>query len=153
MKRQKSIKTILWVCFGIYAAVMLYLLFFQRIGRDGVLPAGRFQLIPLRTIAGYVNDILTLPPDDNGFLPALINIGGNILLFVPLGVFLPACFMKLRRFHKTALAVIVIISCVELIQALTLLGSCDIDDLILNTAGACIGYGLFAASGRLFRDK
>lgn len=36
-----------------------------------------------------------------------------------------------------------IIVAVELLQLFTLLGSCDIDDLILNMIGAFLGYGLF----------
>ncbi|MCR4779757.1 MAG: VanZ family protein [Ruminiclostridium sp.] len=151
--KKKIPKMILLICFAVYAAIMLYLLFFQRVGRDDVPLSERFQLIPFRTVAEYVNDILTLAPDDNGSLPALINIGGNIVLFIPLGLFIPALFTKLRSFSGTVIAVVITILCVELIQAFTLLGACDIDDLILNTAGACIGYGIFAALRQHERTK
>ena len=38
-----------------------------------------------------------------------------------------------------------IIVIIELIQLFTLLGSCDIDDLLLNTIGAVIGWLLWRA--------
>ena len=44
---------------------------------------------------------------------------------------------------ETLLTVILVISAVEAAQTLLLVGTCDIDDLILNTAGAAIGYGLY----------
>lgn len=31
--------------------------------------------------------------------------------------------------------------------------SCDVDDLIMNTAGGLIGWGLFAGASRLWKHK
>ena len=36
-----------------------------------------------------------------------------------------------------------LILCVELLQLATMLGSCDIDDLILNVIGASLGFFLW----------
>jgi len=33
--------------------------------------------------------------------------------------------------------------CIELLQMLLLVGTCDVDDIILNVSGAAIGYGIF----------
>jgi glycopeptide antibiotics resistance protein len=46
------------------------------------------------------------------------------------------------------LFVAITISCVEILQLFTLLGYCDVDDLILNTLGAAIGYGIQALLDR-----
>ena len=63
-----------------------------------------------------------------------------------------SCFLLLgaaskRLRHRSpvvrAIAGSTIITAVELTQLFTLLGSCDIDDLILNVVGAAVGYGLF----------
>lgn len=160
MKRSAAIKTVLWVLLAIYAAIMLYLLFFQR-ALNGAFPVvsdyaaafgGKFQLVPFRTILEYFGDVSGNAEDDKAFLAAFINLAGNVILFIPLGFFLPALSEKLRRFYKTVIAVVLIMLCVELIQAFTLLGSCDIDDLILNAAGGCIGYLIYSLAAR-FLEK
>lgn len=161
--RNKTIKYIVCALFTFYSAIMIYLLFFWRMTGGGLsflnAPdyaaslSGKFQLIPLKTILDYIRQFNTFSLEDPAFGPALINIVGNIVMFVPLGVFLPVLFIKQRRFPIFLLTFVLIIVCVELIQAFTLLGSCDIDDLILNTAGGCIGYLLFNLAGSVYRKK
>ena len=74
-------------------------------------------------------------------LPTLIY---NIAAFVPLGFLVPLISERARRL----VAILVVASSIsivfELIQVFTLLGTGDIDDVILNTFGAAIGYGIFA---------
>ena len=141
--------------FAAYSAVMLYLLFFERMTGDGLsflnAPdyaaslSHKFQLIPFKTIGDFIGQFSTFSVNDPAFGPALVNIAGNIAVFVPLGVFLPLLFPKLLKFLPFLLTFSIIIVCVEITQALTLLGSCDIDDLILNTAGGSIGYLIASA--------
>ena len=71
---------------------------------------------------------------------AVINLGGNIIMFIPLGFLLPKVFRKLSSLPRILLITAGIITAVELIQLFTLVGSCDIDDLILNVLGAALGY-------------
>lgn len=130
----------------LYAALMIYLLFFRA-------PAFtdepyREQLydhlnhIPFRTIRLYLR--LFRPPTRPWLVRlATVNLLGNILLFIPLGLFPPLLSEKLRRFWKTALLAAGIMALVELLQMLLLVGTCDVDDLILNVLGAALGYGLF----------
>jgi glycopeptide antibiotics resistance protein len=68
------------------------------------------------------------------------NLGGNIIGFIPLGILLPMLFVWLRNFWKIILAGIFISLAFETTQLLTGLGVFDIDDIILNTTGAIIGY-------------
>lgn len=68
------------------------------------------------------------------------NIGGNIVMFVPLGFFLRTLMPQCRRFLRCMGAVAVIMSAVELVQLVTLRGFCEVDDLILNLTGAAIGW-------------
>lgn len=136
--------------FGIYCAVMLYLLF----NRSGATPgvdywdqvSMSYSLTPLRTIRQYLR-LLGLRPQLQRL--AVINLVGNVVMFIPLGLLLPLVFQKLRAYWKTFLCTAGIIIAVELTQLFTLLGSCDIDDLILNLLGASIGYCLY----RLFLKK
>ena len=64
-----------------------------------------------------------------------------------LGFLLPAVCRRMRVWWKTAAAVALAMLAVETIQYF--IGrSADIDDLIMNTAGGLIGYGLFALANR-----
>ena len=71
---------------------------------------------------------------------AIINLGGNIGMFIPLGFFLPTLWASLQKWWRTWLATLLIMLAVELIQLFTLRGSFDVDDLILNLLGAAMGY-------------
>ena len=127
--------------FCIYSAIMLWLLFHRAGGIEGM-PywdqiRANLNLKPFHTIRLFLN-VITRPSYGNS---ALFNLGGNVILFIPLGFFLPRVFPALKKFRSTILATALIITAVELTQLFTLLGSCDIDDLILNIIGAAIGYG------------
>ena len=81
-----------------------------------------------------------------------INIGGNIIGFVPLGILLPALFLSLRNLWKIALISFCISLLFETTQLLTGLGSFDVDDMILNTTGGILGYILFFLLRKFVRD-
>lgn len=126
------------ILFFLYTALMLWLLF-HRAGYDPSLPyldQLKYNLVPLHTIRLFW-ELLDHPLH---WKDAVINLGGNVIMFIPLGFLLPRAFKKLGKFYialpVAALAVIL----VELAQLFTLLGSCDLDDLILNVIGAAIGY-------------
>ena len=141
-----------------YAGIMLYFLFFRtRAVTEGISYWEQIQqncnLIPWRTVGNYW-DVLTRPDYYIAkweaasiyryrAAAAVINILGNIAMFVPFGVFLPAMWPKLRRFWKTSLAGFFSILVVEICQLMTLRGRFDIDDLLLNTIGIMVGYGLW----------
>jgi len=72
-----------------------------------------------------------------------VNLAGNVLMFVPLGYFLPRMRGAFRPFFRCMLWTAVILLGIECLQLLTLLGSCDIDDLLLNLMGTALGYGVF----------
>jgi glycopeptide antibiotics resistance protein len=70
----------------------------------------------------------------------VINILGNIGVFVPFGILLP-------RFFKGSIvkATIVLLGgllVLEFLQLVCKRGAFDVDDIILNTAGFIIGYTL-----------
>ncbi len=69
----------------------------------------------------------------------LINIIGNIAMFIPVGIVWPICFRKLDNIKKTVFAGMAFILFIELSQLLCPERHTDIDDLILNTSGILIG--------------
>lgn len=137
-----------WGAFLAYAAWMVWLLFLQRIGHTSELPylqqvKGNLNLIPLQTIREFVQDASgSFDPAARASLVrhAWINLAGNIVMFIPLGFFLPCLAQKFRFYSRFLLWQLAIITAIELIQLFTLWGSCDVDDLILNTLGAAIGF-------------
>ena len=156
-KRRKQTETAA-ALFGCYGILMLYLLFIR--GRHAVegIPyweqvLNNYNLIPFHTVGNYWH-ILT---NKEYYVEkweaysvyryharhAFINLAGNVAMFVPLGFLLPAASEKKRTFFRTFFTSAGLIVAVEVLQLFTLLGSCDIDDLILNAIGVVLGYGLW----------
>ena len=79
----------------------------------------------------------------------IINILGNILLFVPMGIFLPALFDKMDDFKRVVVTASCISFLVEFIQLLTQTGEFDVDDILLNSIGGAIGYVMADKSKRV----
>lgn len=129
--------------FGLYCIGMLWLLFFQRIGGD-VSPR-RYNLHPLDTVSRYLW-VLKYSLDPTQQFHAIANLAGNVILFLPLGIFLPMLFVRLRAFWRFALAALLAILAVEALQLFTGLGTLDVDDLILNLMGIALGYLLWQGS-------
>ena len=150
--------------FCAYSAWMLGLLFIRELP-DLSAPGFSYRehirshvhLIPFTTTGGFLDLLLhphrylswmEAPAYTSACRHAIRNLGGNILLFVPLGFLLPRLFPRLQSLKNTLLCTAAIILCVEILQLFTLLGYFDIDDLILNTLGSAIGYGLHWLAGR-----
>ena len=66
----------------------------------------------------------------------------NVLLFIPLGFFLPILYKRFESIRAIAITGFLISLSVEVIQMFGC-GSTDINDLITNTVGSCIGYGVY----------
>ena len=82
---------------------------------------------------------LTLVP----FLPMVADFKNtilNIILFVPLGIMLPFLWKKYNTLKAAAVFGFMMSLSIELLQLFTLLGSLDIDDLILNITGWILGH-------------
>ncbi|MEU5182003.1 VanZ family protein [Streptomyces longwoodensis] len=72
---------------------------------------------------------------------AVKQIGGNILLGVPFGILLPVVAPGTRGFLRILLLTAVVMLMVEFAQGALVTGRAfDVDDVILNTTGALIGY-------------
>lgn len=147
-KRRTAGQIFLRFLFVVYGIAMVWLLFGQRIGTelsyDDYLQRlqSNINLTPLYTIKLYLR--ILRESNSNALLRhALINLVGNVVMFIPLGIFMPGIFLKKPGFFSTIFTVAAMIIAVELVQLVTLLGSCDVDDLILNLLGAAIGYFLW----------
>lgn len=89
------------------------------------------NLVPFRTIKNYIKY--------SGFLHTMINIVGNIIIFVPFGILVAEIFPNTRKSSHIFLISVCTSFFVEFIQFF--IGrSVDIDDLMLNVCGSMIGY-------------
>ena len=124
-RRKKHIQSVSGVLFFLYLAVLIYFLFFaDEYGRTPSLEM-RYNLVPLVEIRRFLVYRKIL-----GFRAVFLNVYGK---------------------YRTV-SVSFLFSCgVELTQLVTRRGSCDVDDVILNTLGGLLGYLLFALSRRLAR--
>ncbi len=96
-----------------------------------------FNIIPFKTIKLYFNGY------NGGYLSKslfLYNMIGNLCALMPFSFFLPLLFKKQNNILIFILTIILIVIGIESMQFLTLSGSCDIDDLILNLSGSLVLY-------------
>ena len=125
--------------FAYYIWMLLNVLFFDNaFGRGfGHTSFDMVNLEPLRTVKnylsayGYGNISLRL---------VVLNLAGNLIAFAPMGVFLPALFRWQRSIFFYTASLMLAITAVEVLQVYTGTGSCDVDDLILNLAGALLVF-------------
>ena len=116
-----------------YTLFLLYLMFFG-FGRSQY-DINIVRLIPMFSTVGFVKQTIL-------WKTIIINIFGNILIFVPFG-FLGIVFPKLNQFWILILDFLFAIITLESFQYFTRLGVFDIDDVILNTVGVAIGFWIY----------
>ncbi|WP_370269498.1 VanZ family protein [Streptomyces sp. V4I8] len=91
------------------------------------------NLHPGRSLRAYL--------DQPELRDAVRQIGGNVLLGVPFGVLVPVVAPKTRGVLRVLLLTATVMLLVEFAQGALVTGRAfDIDDVILNTSGALIGY-------------
>lgn len=151
MKKEtaRKIRSAGWAAFLIYTLVLVYLLFLaEGFGRDPGAGRARYNLMPFREIHRFLANRELL-----GRKAVFANIAGNVLLFVPFGAILPVLRKRMRSLGKMAALSAVLSLTVELLQLATRSGACDVDDILLNTLGGILGYGIFAVCNRIRRKK
>lgn len=141
MKNKKLIKILfyIYIAFLILFVVLKFDGSFERIiflhnsiienEKDGI---RNINLIPFRSISPYLRNI-TEPY-------AFKNILANILVFIPLGIFVSN--KNSKNVFKTLVICLSVILSIECIQLLFKIGFFDVDDIILNFIGSLIGMGI-----------
>ncbi len=156
---KKQVKNILvYTAFTLYSLFMLWLMFGQRLFHIINSPhsgwfnnywrdlLGKLNLVPFHTIVEFTTSL-----GERWNTHAFINLAGNVVMFVPLGFLLPHVSNRTHTFGRCILISLVCLLCAEIVQLFTLLGSFDIDDLILNMIGVLVGFGLQALLGRCIK--
>ena len=121
-----------------YLCILVLILFFGGIFHLERGWGSSVQLTPFYTIRNYL-----IFYRRTGSFISIYNLLGNFLLFLPFGILVPIRFEKLRKVWIFLPLTAILICLVEYIQWRTGTGAADIDDFLLNLAGAALGY--FAA--------
>ena len=133
-------RTRAWTVCALYAASSVLSVFFQKSTEEWSEAERefRYNLVPfveIRRFWVYRHQL--------GLLALMTNICGNVIGFVPYGYILPVVTRRMQNGFLIVLSGFCLSLTVETIQLITRVGCFDVDDLILNTLGAALGYLLF----------
>lgn len=137
--KRKLLHKIAVLLFIVYLAMLCYFLFFaESLDRNFADRSYHYNLIFFKEIKRFWQYRKALDP-----WAVMLNLVGNVVAFIPFGMFLPVLFSRCRNFFLTLLFSLEFSLCVEIIQLVFKVGILDVDDIVLNTVGGCIGYILF----------
>lgn len=99
------------------------------------------------TLSGLMKSVSVLPFQNLGTSFLL-----NIAMCLPLGFLLPFLWKSFRRFWKVGLMGLLLSLLTEMSQLFNF-RTTDVDDLIANTAGALLGYGIWKLCNLVFGER
>ena len=147
MNRKVKHKVLCGIFFAVYLVLLLYFLFFaESFGRTNIPERYQYNLMPFHEINRYLLNYEVL-----GWKLVFLNLIGNVLAFVPLGFLVPVFFDPKPRFLRMFAVSVLLSFGVELIQLVFQVGSFDVDDILLNTLGSMIGYGIYRVARVYYR--
>lgn len=126
-----------WVLFVLYLVALTYLMFFaESLGRGGNPQAEyAYNLELFKEIKRFY-----MYREQLGWKAVALNLGGNVVGFMPFGFFLPIVSRRGRHWYNTCLLGFFLSFCIEITQLVFKVGSFDVDDLLLNTIGGILGF-------------
>jgi len=137
---KRWIRSVGRLLFVLYMGLLVYFLFFaESYGRAGdITREYRYNLKLFAEIKRF-----WIYREKVGTLAMVLNIFGNVVGFVPFGYILPVINDRFRNWLLIVVSGFSLSLCVETAQLIFRVGSFDVDDLMLNTLGAYLGYVLF----------
>lgn len=155
---KRFISNILTLCFICYMILLVYFLFFSEdYGRDNPYETYKYNFELFAEIKRYWNN-----QEQIGSTLFLINLVGNVAVFVPFGFLVPVLYREQRKgvtyrghyfrsFFFVTLLGFLFSLCIEFVQLVTKVGCFDVDDLFLNTVGVVIGYIIYYIAKKIIR--
>ena len=151
-ERGNKVRRLCRLLFACYILLLIYFMFFsEEWGRSILGGDYRYNLIPFQEIRRYLKYRGTI-----GSWRVFLNLAGNVIGFMPFGALLPALKEKPTGFLRTALFSLELSLFIEFSQLVLQAGSCDVDDLMLNTLGGCLGFllhRLVVSGGKHEKEK
>lgn len=139
---KQTLRRWIFILFVGYLLYLFYLVFFSAYYGRGY-GHRNYNFVPLKTIVEY----LYLK---HGIKATIVNIGGNILAFMPLGFLYPIIYKKVNHYKKILIVSFILTIFIEIVQYIAGVGTCDVDDVLLNVLGGLIGYILYKGSIYLY---
>lgn len=126
-----------WVLFIVYLIALTYLMFFsESMGRTGNSQGHyAYNLQLFKEIKRFY-----IYRERIGIKAVMLNLGGNVIGFMPFGFILPIVSRRGRRWYNTWILGFLLSLCIETTQLVFKVGSFDVDDLLLNTVGGILGF-------------
>ena len=124
-------REVVMLCFFIFLVHLFVQTFIVNSGVNEI------NLIPFAVI---IQQIYALSFNEYTFRIFILNVIGNVMIFAPIGILAPYLFKT--DLKHTAMSGFLISLTIEGGQ-LPLPRTSDVDDLILNTTGAMVGYGIY----------
>ncbi|MET0242471.1 MAG: VanZ family protein [Flavitalea sp.] len=144
-----TFKDLTWLVFLMYACILIKMILFKRppsyyyrhflYNLDWDMIRANYRranMVPFKTILLFINSKLSMR-DIVG------NLLGNILGFVPFGILVPMLFPSRATLKSVMISAFLVSLVFETMQLIAVLGSFDVDDLLLNTLGAALGFYIF----------
>ena len=137
---KRKIRFLSVLLFILYVLLLVYFLFFsEEYGRvTAEERVYRYNLVPFVEIRRF-----WIYREQLGTFAVFSNIFGNVIGFLPFGFILPVIFRRMNSGFLICVSGFILSLTVEVIQLVTKVGCFDVDDMILNTLGATLGYVLF----------
>lgn len=130
-------KVFLWLLFAGYLVLLFHIMFrADQLGRSEHADYA-YNLTLFKEIKRFYEYRETI-----GYPAFLLNIVGNVVLFMPFGFILPALVKRANLFHILVLSIMLSLF-IEVTQLFTKLGSFDVDDIFLNVLGGVLGCIVF----------
>lgn len=145
---KKKIRIIGWILFIIYILLLIYFLFLsEEYGRkDFAQRDYQYNLVLFQEIRRF-----WVYRERVGYLAAFLNLAGNVIGFLPFGFILPVIGKRMKNGFLVTVCGFCLSLFVESMQLIFKVGSFDVDDLLLNTAGGLAGYIIFVICAAIRR--
>lgn len=130
-----------WAILCFYLFLLAYTVF---IGRDSLRSV---NLVPFASIKNFI-----MADDGIGGTRMIdMNIWGNIVMFIPAGIYLILNNAS-KSIAKNMFYIFLVSLFIEAVQFVFALGATDVDDLILNSIGGFMGLIIYKIAGEIFKD-
>lgn len=137
------LSTLLLYSVMFFYLLLLFLLLFKK---AAVGTKESVNLVPFETIGRY------LSKNTLAHSFAVNNLLGNILIFIPFGVYI-TLFNRHKKIYINTCIIMLVSVLVEVLQYLFGVGIMDIDDVILNTIGGFIGIIIYKGFNLIFKEN
>jgi len=126
---KRHYRQVIWCCIAGYIIFILYVTLFSRESKD----LFKYDFHPFWSYKAIIE----------GREDLLLENFLNVILFIPLGLLL-WCVMKRKKWWEASAVGCVLSLCIEIAQLIMKRGFSELDDVIHNSLGTIIGYGLAA---------